>query len=60
MKMRTRQALETSEKSSDRLVAIAPSSDFVLADNPIPQPWITLFVQIYFTLLRYGVHNLPT
>ena len=28
-----------------RLVAIAPSSDFVLADNSIPQPWIRLFVE---------------
>jgi hypothetical protein len=27
------------------LVAIAPSSDFVLPDNSIPQPWIRLFVQ---------------
>ena len=28
-----------------RLVAIAPSSDFVLPDNSIPQQWIRLFVQ---------------
>jgi hypothetical protein len=26
-----------------RLVAIAPSSDFVLPDNSIPQPWIRTF-----------------
>jgi hypothetical protein len=35
----------TSGKLSVRLVATAPSSDFVLPDNSIPELWIGLFVQ---------------
>jgi len=35
----------TSWKLRFRLVATAPSSDFVLPDNSIPQLWITLFAQ---------------
>jgi len=35
----------TCGKLSVRLVATAPSSEFVLRDNSIPQLWIGLFVQ---------------
>jgi hypothetical protein len=37
------------------LVAIAPSSDFVLPDNSIPRPWIRLFVQSHPVTERHSL-----